>query len=666
MIEAVSQLGILMLLLLTGMETDTRLVRRVGRAALSVSFTGIAAPFACGFALGQFLPDAMLPSAGHRLVTSLFLGTALSISSVKIVAMVVREMNFMRRDLGQVIVASAIIDDTIGWIIIAVTFAVAERGSVEPGPLIWSLAGIALFLGVSFAFGGRAVSALIRFVNDYFVSDMAVITAILLVMTGMALITQAIGVHTVLGAFVAGILVGQSPILTRHIDQQLRGLITALFMPVFFGLAGLGADLRILADPATAALAALFIAVASIGKFLGAGTGGMLGGMTRAESLALAFAMNARGSTEVIVATIGLAMGALDQRLFTLIVAMAVITTMIMPPSLRWALARLPLGAQEKARLEREAAEASGFTANLDRFLVAADDGPSGRLASRIAGLLAGARQKPVTVIEVTAPQTGSPGAPGDVAVAAARKSESAAGPENSGPVATQVTTRKGGADAGDSVAAEAAKGFDLLVIGLEGASDADGSVSARAARAAAAYDGALALVIAPQTPRGAGSERLRILVAVTGNAASQRAAETAVALARAEAAEVTGLYVSNAPAASGWGPSLRRALASDETAALKDFTALADRYGVASRTVVRRDAGVAEVILRELATGRHSLLILGVSRRTGEGLFFGNVAKSLLARSAAAIMLLCDDRAVEHAAPRRVNGQAGAQSARA
>ncbi|MEP6564045.1 MAG: cation:proton antiporter, partial [Mesorhizobium sp.] len=108
MIDAVSQLGILMLLLLTGMETDLRLVRRVGAACFSISVTGVVIPFICGFALAQFLPDSLLPDPTQRIVAGLFVGTALSISSVKIVAMVVREMNFMRRNLGQVIISSAI------------------------------------------------------------------------------------------------------------------------------------------------------------------------------------------------------------------------------------------------------------------------------------------------------------------------------------------------------------------------------------------------------------------------------------------------------------------------------------------------------------------------------------------------------------------------------
>ena len=222
MIDAVSQLGILMLLLLTGMETNLSVVRKSGRAAFTVSVAGIAIPFVCGFALDEALPDALLPNPGQRLITSLFLGTALSISSVKIVAMVVREMNFMRRTLGQMIVASAIIDDTIGWTIMAITFGLALHGGIDPWSVSQSILGTALFLAASFTLGRRVVFRLILWANDNLVSDMPVITTILVITGLMALITHAIGVHTVLGAFVAGILIGQSPILTRHIDEQLR------------------------------------------------------------------------------------------------------------------------------------------------------------------------------------------------------------------------------------------------------------------------------------------------------------------------------------------------------------------------------------------------------------------------------------------------------------
>ena len=239
-------------LLLTGMETDLALVKRVRRTAAITSAAGIVIPFACGYVLGEMLPDSVLPDPNRRLLTSLFLATALSISSVKIVAAVLREVDYLRRNLGQVILAAAILDDTIGWTILAFIGGLAAQGRIVIGPVLFSVLGTAGFLVFCFTIGRRWVARIIRWTNDQFVIEMPVITVILVIMIALALLTNFIGVHTVLGAFVAGIMIGQSPILTKHIEEQLRGLIVALFMPIFFGVAGLAIDLKVLRDPAFA------------------------------------------------------------------------------------------------------------------------------------------------------------------------------------------------------------------------------------------------------------------------------------------------------------------------------------------------------------------------------------------------------------------------------
>ncbi len=316
MLKAVSELGILMLLLLTGMETDLALVKRVKRQAALTSAGGIILPFICGYALGQYLPDDLLPDPHRRLMTSLFLATALSISSVKIVAAVLREVDFLRRDLGQVILASSILDDTIGWIILSLIAGLAAHGTVQLLPAVLSVSGTALFLAVCFTVGGGLVARLIRWSNDSFVMEMPVISVILVLMFALALLTNFIGVQTVLGAFVAGIMIGQSPILTKHIEEQLRGLIVALFMPVFFGVAGLSIDLKVLADPRLCLLTVLVIAIASVGKLGGCYIGSRLSGLNRTESAAVGLGMNARGSTEIILATIGLGLGVLNQQIY--------------------------------------------------------------------------------------------------------------------------------------------------------------------------------------------------------------------------------------------------------------------------------------------------------------------------------------------------------------
>jgi K+:H+ antiporter len=654
MIDGVSQLGILMLLLLTGMEIDLRLVRKAGAAAASVSLAGISLPFLCGFALGEFLPDAMLPKPDQRLITSLFLGTALSISSIKIVAMVVREMNFMRRNVGQVIVASAIIDDSIGWIIIAITFGLAEHGTIDMATLARSVLGTAVFLALSLTIGRRVVFSLIRWTNDNFVSEVPVITMILIIMGAMALTTHLIGVHTVLGAFVAGILVGESPILTRHISEQLRGLITALFAPVFFGVAGLGTDLSVLRDPSLVWLMLGLIVIASIGKFAGAFVGGRLGGLTFRESLALGCGMNARGQTEVIIATIGLSLGMLSHSLFTLIVAMAVVTTTAMPPTLRWALGRLPLGEEERRRLEREEFEAKGFVSNMERLLIAVDDSANGKFASRLAGLIAAAKGMPATVVPVQ-PADGAPAKQsgqlsGEHAIHAAAQAARVMEDEQEGgtPAKVSVITRTGDEPAEETVASEARKGYDLLVIGIE-------NVARKAEfhedvnRIAAEFEGPLAIVAA----RGVHLERplrsaLNILVPVTGTEASRRAAEIGIAIARAAGAPVTALYVSTGRSKRA-ARTLRNALRSrrQHEAILRDVVEMADRYNVDIRTDVKVDVAADDAILRQANANRNTVIVMGVNRRPGDTLFFGNVAAAILEKSRRSILFVSSAGAI-------------------
>ncbi|MES5482821.1 cation:proton antiporter [Bradyrhizobium sp. INPA03-11B] len=650
LIDGIAQFGILLLLLLTGMETDLKLVRKVGRAATTISVAGIAVPFVCGFTLGEFLPDSLLPHPEARLIASLFLGTALSISSVKIVAVVVREMNFMRRDVGQIIVASAIIDDTIGWIIIAVILSLASRGTLDVLSVAQALFGTLAFLVVSFTIGRRLVFRLIRWANDNLVSSAAVITVILLLMSVMAGITHLIGVHTVLGAFIAGVLVGESPILTRQIDERLRGLISSLFMPVFFGLAGLAADLTVLRDPQLLLLTAALILIASIGKFGGAFVGGALGGLTRPESYALASGMNARGSTEVIIATIGLSMGVLSQTMFSMIVTMAILTTMAMPPMLRSALARLPLGKDEKERLEREEVEQRGFVANLERLLLAVDESNNAKFAAHVVGLLAGGRGLPITVLHVganaklqeknRADEESPEAAVINAAKASARASAEADG---GGDDNVDVISRAREETAAEAIAEEARKGFDLLVVGMDKVAGPDGSFGRRIDELTSGFDGPLAIVAAKGVHEKEPTANARkILVPVSGSNVSRRGAEVAIALARLSAEPLQVVYVSTTRDKGARRSSPSMSLAREE-AILKDIAATAARYDINVATRLRASTAPEVAILQEITASRADLVVVGVDRIQGDSLNFGSVAAAVLGKSKASVLLVSD-----------------------
>ena len=695
MLDGIAQFGVLLLLLLTGMETDLKLVRQTGRAAASASISGIIVPFACGVALGEFLPDSMLPDPGKRLITALFLGTALSIASVKIVATVIGEMNFLRRTVGQIILASAIIDDTVGWIITAVIFSLAQRGRVDVYSVSISVLGTLAFMAASLTVGRRVVSVIIRWVNDTFASDFAVITAILLIMGAMAMITDLIGVQSVLGAFVAGLLIGESPILTRHIDEQLRGLIFAFFMPVFFGTAGLHADLTILKDPSLLLLTVGLIVIASIGKFSGAFLGGSFAGLTPRESLALGAGMNARGSTEVIVATIGLSMGALSQDLFTLIVTMAVVTTMAMPPTLRWALARLPIRKEEKQRLDREELEKRGFVPNLERLLLAIDGSQNGKFASRIAGLLAGTRAMPTTVLHIAdaartenggqdfkaEARTGAKaqtktaakkadakkselkketgGKPAEEAKAvtaseqlgkraekveatvkdAAEQTKAKQKKEEKTDIPVDVTTIVHELPSAELIAKEAEKGYDLMIVGLEKTAIRGKVFHESVTALAAGFNGPLAISDARGDLRHEPDGEMNILVPVNGTEVARRGAEIAIAMARATKAPLTVLYVAVRAGKRGSRRTARNRR--QEEAILKDIVAIADGYNMSIRTAAVAEYAAGKAILAEAKRRKNNLVVMGVGRRPGEKLFFGETAAALLQEAECSLLLL-------------------------
>ncbi|MDB5394317.1 MAG: potassium transporter [Rhodospirillales bacterium] len=637
LITGIANTGVLLLLLLTGMETDLKLAREVGKPAIAVAAAGVAMPLAFGVALGEFLPDSILPNPNNRLVAALFLGTALSISSIKIVAMVVREMNFMRRNLGQIIVSSAIMEDTVGWVIISITLGIAGAGSIAAGPLAKTVIGTALFLVLSYTAGRWLVFQLIRWVNDTFVSEYALITAILVVMFAMALTTQAIGVNTVLGAFVAGVLVGESPIMSQHIQEQLRGFITAFMMPIFFGLSGLSADLTILRDPKILALTAGLVAIASLGKFAGAFIGGRIGGLTGRQSLAVGSAMNARGSTEVIVATIGLSMGALTQNLYSMIVTMAVITTMAMPPMLRWALNRLPMEKEEEHRLKKEAMDEKGFISQLERLLIAADDSINGKFASRFAGFIAGHRGMALTVLALGSANSGSAGESGlkHLAQEGAKAGDRSSPEDQKRSMKTEISARVETGKAGEVVVAEGRKGYDLLFIGLKRMMSDDGAFSQSVNQIAVGFEGPLALVMAGYRKDAAVADQgFKILVPVNGTEPSRRAAEFAFAMAPPEGSDVTALHVASQQAkrkASSRSAAGNRD-AGAEKAVLRDVISLGSRYGYKNiHKAVHTDVAPDKAILAEAKRIEADFIVIGTGRRVGDTLSFGQTTENVL-----------------------------------
>jgi nucleotide-binding universal stress UspA family protein len=362
--------------------------------------------------------------------------------------------------------------------------------------------------------------------------------------------------------------------------------------------------------------------------------------------------MNARGSTEVIVATIGLSIGALTQNLFTIIVFMAVVTTMAMPPLLRWGLSRVPMSAGERERLEREEIEARGFVPNLERLLLAVDDSPNGRLASRLAGLLAAARGLPITVLPLSLgdkprlserqPESSDRTERAEAGARHAVSAATRAQPTEGTPAPVNVIVRKPDAGASDAVAHEAHRGYGLLFAGIKNVRARGGAFHPDLERISSVFDGPAAIVDAQNQHREQPEQsEMNILVPVNGTDVSRRAAEVAIVIARVVNAPITALYVSRSnPRGRQQQGRILRARQRQQTV-LKDVVQLADQYGHTVQTAVRAEVTPEEAIISEANRRGSDLIVMGVTRHVGDSLFFGETAASVFEKAAISVVLV-------------------------
>jgi Kef-type K+ transport system membrane component KefB/nucleotide-binding universal stress UspA family protein len=370
LLSVVAWLGVICLLVVTGLETDIGLIRRRGASALLVSAGGIIVPFATGFALGQALPAEYLTTPDDRIVFSLFMAVAMSISAVPVIAKVLMDLRLIRRDIGQLILAAAMTDDTIGWVLLAVVAGLATAGTVDVTAIVWSIGGALAVILVAFTIGGKIVGAIIAGVDRWFGGDTAQLSTILVLALAAAAGTHHLGIEAVLGAFIVGILVAQAHRFRQEVAHTLETVTAAFLAPIFFASAGLKVNLLKLGDSDVFAIGLVVLGVACIGKFLGTYLGGYLARVSHWERLALGSGMNARGAMEIIVATVGLGLGVLTVEMYSIIVMVAVATSLMAPPLLRWTLSKVTLSANEVQRLEREEIALTSLVRSFRRVLV--------------------------------------------------------------------------------------------------------------------------------------------------------------------------------------------------------------------------------------------------------------------------------------------------------
>ena len=345
LLDSVGQIGVLLLVGLTGIEMDLGMVRRRGLTAVRVSVAGLIIPLGLGIALG-FPIARMLDVGGDTAVFVLFLGVAMCVSAIPVIAKTLMDMNLMHRDIAQLTLAAGTVDDAVGWFLLSVVSAMAV-GGLTAGKVTLAVAYLVLVVLVAVLIGRPLVRRVLRLSGGSAERTVAVAAALIVL---AAASTQALGLEAVFGAFLCGALIGSSGEFARARTAALRTVVLSVLAPVFFATAGLRIDLRALAHPTVLAAAAIVLLTAIVGKFAGAFLGALLSRLTRWEALALGAGMNARGVIEVIVAMVGLRLGILNTATYTIVVLVAVVTSVMAPPLLRVAMRRVPVTPEEEAR----------------------------------------------------------------------------------------------------------------------------------------------------------------------------------------------------------------------------------------------------------------------------------------------------------------------------
>ncbi len=333
-LAVIAEIGVLLLLLQVGMEMDLKELGKVGKASLLVAIIGVAAPFAGGTAVGL--------AFGQDTNTAIFVGAALTATSVGITARVFGDLRALATTEARIVLGAAVADDVLGLVILTVVVKIVTGGSVGVGTIASTLGLAVLFLVATGVVGLAVVPRALDVIHRRASSPATVTIAALLLMLGFAELADAAKLAFIIGAFMAGISLGAS----HHHERVARDLGAAgnIFIPVFFAQIGINADLDAMVKPEVLGIAAVLSVVAVIGKLAAAlGTVG-----TRADRLLVGLGMIPRGEVGLIFASIGLTNGVLDGDQYGALLIVVLFTTVATPPLLRW---RLGKGAPADAAL---------------------------------------------------------------------------------------------------------------------------------------------------------------------------------------------------------------------------------------------------------------------------------------------------------------------------
>lgn len=330
--DGLANIGVIMLMFIAGTEVDLKQIRKQGKQAASISFMGIAFPFAIGFLCIWFFHDYIFDvHSNDRLIPALFFGTALSITALSVIVKILLDLDIIRTKIGGLVLTASMIDDFLGWILFSIIIQMmnSKGGEASFTSILMILAFVAFMLTI----GKWLVDKILGFAVKYLAVPSGVLTvAVCLCMLG-AVLTEYLGIRGIFGAFLVGVAVGDSKHFSHHIQNLFHQFIINIIAPLFFASVGLRVNFVTSFD---ISVVAIILGIACVAKIVGAGIGSRMSGLNKNESMAIAFGMNARGSQEIVLGMIALQAGIIDEKIFVGLVVMTMVTILVAGPLMKF------------------------------------------------------------------------------------------------------------------------------------------------------------------------------------------------------------------------------------------------------------------------------------------------------------------------------------------
>lgn len=337
-LESFTTIAVVLLLLISGLEVDLAMVLRQGKKAIYTSNMGLAIPFALGFGVSYLFPNIMGigSSSSSKFIFALFMGTALSISALPVIAKTLIDLKIFKLEIGVIIISAAMLNDLIGWLIFSVILGLI--GTNNHGfTSIETMVSIIVFVLFSLTLGKKILNKIIPYINTNFTFPGGILSFVLILGFLGAAFTEYIGIHAIFGAFIVGIAIGNSNHLAENTKEIIHQFVTHIFAPLFFVSIGLKVNFI---ENFDFVIVSIILVLSFFGKVVGCGLGAYWSGLSKNDSLIIGFGMNSRGTMEIILGLIALHAGIINNQVFVALVIMALITSISSAPIMSYFLSK--------------------------------------------------------------------------------------------------------------------------------------------------------------------------------------------------------------------------------------------------------------------------------------------------------------------------------------